>query len=94
MGADVMEKSLGVIGCSGLLILANRSGNGTNWQHHYVPMLEMRDGMSAIVFGNVAAPKGQIKMTFGRVRVDIDVIRVRLGSPASGRDVYASAACW
>lgn len=85
-----MEKSLWVIGCSRLLILANLSGNGTNWQHRYVPMLKMRDGMSAIVFGNVAAPKGQVKMTFGRVRVDIDVIRVRPGSPASGRDVYSS----
>lgn len=54
-------------------------------------MLKMRDGMSAIVFGSVAAPKGQIKKTFGGVRVDIDVIRVRLGSPAS--DVI-SRFCW
>lgn len=86
---DVMEKSFWVSGCPRLLFLDNRSGNGTNWQHHYVPMLKMRDGMSAIVFGNVAAPKGQIKRTFGRARVDIDVIRVRLGSPASGRDDYS-----
>lgn len=70
--------------------MESRSGNGTNWQHHYVPMLKMRDGMSAIVFGNVAAPKGQIKRTFGRARVDTDVIRVRLGSPASGWGVYSS----
>lgn len=60
-----------------------KNGQTGSWQRHYGPMLKMRDGMSVIVFGNVAARKGQTQMTFGCGCVDTNVIGVRLRSSAS-----------